>query len=132
MEYSEAFKKLGYDLGNPRQDWSASNDTGVCLAIWRDELIKTSAGLPMLDTRKVAAPIEIWGRKPGNKLRIKHLAEARDRFAGVVDVLIVAGAVGISYDDADPWIPAQRKGARWHLTYFDETTGHYAVEVRKA
>src|SRR5690348_16734080 len=31
MRYAEAFKKLGYDLANPRQHWSCAAPHGVCL-----------------------------------------------------------------------------------------------------
>ncbi|WP_374368620.1 hypothetical protein [Dongia sp.] len=131
MGYKEAFKKMGYSLLVPRQDWSAISDKGVCLAIWRKELTMIG-GLPHLDTRTVAGPIEIWGRKPGNALRIEHLKTARDRFNGVIDAIIVEGEPGQGVTDATPWLPSERKGTKWHLTYLDEATGHYAVEVRKS
>jgi hypothetical protein len=38
MTLSDSYRKLGYYLTNPRQDWSAGTETGVCLSIWTQEM----------------------------------------------------------------------------------------------
>jgi hypothetical protein len=129
MRYAEAFAALGYKLAFPRQDWSSENDTGVCISIWRVE-IKMRDGLPSMDSRVDAGPIELWGTAPGNAKRRQHLRAAIDKFAGRVDVVIVEGIPGQGVKDANPWFVPGRKGA-WHLTYFNPESGHFAVAVRR-
>jgi len=62
MKFVEAFNALGYEVENPRQDWSAERDEGVCISLWRREM-GTRNGLLWMNTRVHADPIENWGRK---------------------------------------------------------------------
>ncbi|MDY0885409.1 hypothetical protein ACFPL7_24225 [Dongia soli] len=129
MRYTEAFAKLGYKVELPRQDYTAASERGVCITVWRCEL-KTRKGLPSLDSREDAGPIEEWGQLHGSRKRVDHFALAIQKFGGVVDVVIVEGVPGEGVKDAHPWMPAERKGSRWHVTYLDPLSGHFAVEAR--
>ena len=131
MNYTQAFKNLGYTLVAPRTDWSAENEKGVCISIWAAE-IKFKDGRPWLDTKVHCGPHEIWKDLPGNKKRVAHLARAVDELSGVIDVVIVQGTPGLGVKDADPWIPTSRKGMHWRVTSFDPSTGHFSAFVDKA
>ncbi len=128
MNFSEAFRALGYELRAPRSDWSAEKLGGVCISIWAAEM-RFSGGASSFDTRTDAQPIEGWGHKPGNKRRLKHLERAVGELGGRVDVVISHGDPGAGLRDAAPWLPHKR-GASWLVTYFDPETGHYAAETR--
>lgn len=128
MRYAEAFEKLGYRLDSPRQDWTAEKEDGVCMTLWQ-KLTKFEGGLPFCDSRIHDVDISEWGNKPGNWKRMRHLKRALAEFDGLVDVIIVNGDPGVGYGDAEPWIPEQRRGAFWKVTYLDETTGHFRVEA---
>lgn len=129
MNYTEAFNSLGYTLDAPRTDWSAAGEKGVCVTLWLKEL-KFVDGRPRIDTRKDAGPHEIWSIKPGAKKRLNHLALSLDHFSGRIDVIIVHGRPGESYDDADPWRPERKAGASWFVDWLDRETGHFVAEVR--
>ena len=132
MQYAESFKKLGYDLVSPRQDWSAENSDGVCISIWREELDKHSL-LPRLDlwTLHPDPAAATWRSKPGHEKRTRHLARALSEFDRRVDVVLVSGIPGQSYRDADPWLVAKR-GGWWSISNFDVTNGYFVAEVKKA
>jgi hypothetical protein len=131
MSYVKAFKRLGYEIEAPRQDWTAEKPDGVCISLWRKEM-GTRDGLLWMDTHEHADPIENWGNKPGNYKRIRHLKRALTELSGKVDVVIVSGEPGESYGTAQPWIA---EGARaetfWQVSSFDEETGHFTVELRR-
>lgn len=127
MNFTEAFRRLGYVLRAPRTDWSAENDQGVCLSLWARE-IHYSKQLCTFDTRDDAQPIETWNRKAGFKRRHGHIARAVSELSGLIDVVIVSGEPGGSYGDAHPWKPEERK-AGWKITSFDPETGHFAAET---
>ncbi len=127
MQFTEAFKKLGYKLDAHRTDWSAANEQGVCVTIWRKEMGADGERL-WHDSRIHADPIEQWNHKPGHSKRIKHLKKAVAEYDGLVDVVIVQGEPGVSYESAAPWEPDQR-GHRWRVTFFDEAIGHWVVET---
>ena len=38
MQFTEAFERLGYSVEAQRQDWSAENEHGVCISLWRQEM----------------------------------------------------------------------------------------------
>ena len=122
MRYAEAFKKLGYDLKNPRQHWSCASEDGVCLSLWRKEIDWKHH---KFDTREDAGPTGTWNAAGANQ-RIRDLVVARDRFDGWIDVVVVNGTPGVGVDDATPW---QRKGLRWRVIAFDENSGHFRAEV---
>jgi hypothetical protein len=127
MKFVEAFNALGYDVSNPRQDWSAENADGICLTLWSKE---TDWKAMVMDTREGAGDIAIWGSKPGNKKRIRHARRALDEFGGWVDVVKIDGEPGTGYGHASPWLPAERKGLRWRITSFEAETGHFRLEAQ--
>ncbi len=131
MQFVEAFEALGYAVQAPRQDWSAEKPAGICISLWRKEM-GTRDGLLWMNTRVHADPIEHWGNKPGNQKRIEHLRRALDDPGGKVDVVIVSGTPGVSYGTAQPWkAEGSRAGTYWQVTEFDQTTGHFEVQLRK-
>ncbi|WP_194954030.1 hypothetical protein [Sphingopyxis solisilvae] len=127
MQFVEAFEHLGYHVEAPRQDWSAENDDGVCISLWKKE-VGTRDGLMWMNTVVHADPIENWGTKSGNTKRIRHLRRALEEFGGRVDVVIVSGEPGESYGTAQPWVAKDgRADTYWEITEFDGDTGHFEV-----
>jgi hypothetical protein len=129
VKYVEAFRSLGYSIEVPRQDWSAESLDGVCLSLWQREMDRKN-GAPWLDTKRHGMPLELWGAKPGNHKRKRHLSRAVKDFSGAIDVVIVNGTPGEGYDDAHPWNIGER-GASWHITNFEAETGHFSAEARR-
>jgi hypothetical protein len=129
MQFVEAFEALGYNVENQRQDWSAENDSGICLSLWTKE---TDWKQLVMDTRVHATGWNSWGLKPGNKKRAIHAKRALDEFDGWVDVVKIDGDPGVGYGVATPWQPEERKGYRWRITHLDELTGHLRLEAQKA
>lgn len=129
MNYTEAFRHLGYDVEVPRQDWSAEKADGICISLWKREIRFTPAP-PCIDTRKDSGPLEVWQHKPGNRKRILHLTKARDAYSGWIDVVVVDGIPGESYGDANPWMPEGRIRHRWKLDDFDPNTGHFHASAK--
>jgi hypothetical protein len=125
--FTEAFKKLGYSLLAQRTDWSAASSEGVCLSLWKKE---TDWKALVMDTRQHAGPIEDWGYKAGNKRRIEHARLACEEFDGWIDVVTIDGVPGEGYGNAQPWVPKDRKGKRWRITYLDPETGHLRLEAQ--
>lgn len=128
MNFSEAFRALGYELAAPRIDWSAERAGGVCLSLWSKEINFSPAGCSF-DTRRDAMPIEQWNTKAGFKRRLRHLEKAVAELDGRVDVVLVSGTPGGSYEDAHPWKPEIRN-AEWVIVDLDPETGHFRVETR--
>jgi hypothetical protein len=126
MNYSDAFRRLGYALVSPRQDWSAEKADGVVLTLWTLEMIP-GAKKRRVDTRLHSGDIDIWKSKPGNTKRRRHISRAVEEFDGWIDVILVDGTPGQSYGNADPWNVAERK-SRWRVTYFSSHEGHFAAE----
>ena len=127
MRFVEAFKRLGYEVENPRQDWSAERPDGVCLTLWTKETDWKSL---VTDTRIHANPIEQWGHKPGNSKRIRHARRAIDEYDGWVDIVKIDGEPGVGYRTASPWKSSDRNGLRWRITYLENTTGHLRLEAK--
>lgn len=121
MRYADAFAKLGYLLEAPRQDWSASNDSGVCLSLWRSEIDWKSLSF---DTRVNAGPVETWNVAGRNKRR-RHLAQAIAHHGGWIDVVVVDGVPGEGVDNASPWMVKERQGRRWKVVDLDPEIGHF-------
>jgi hypothetical protein len=130
MLFTEAFERMGYRVSAQRQDWSAENERGgVCISLWRKEM-GVRGGLPWMDTRVHADPLDGWKDKPGNRKRIRHLRRALDAFSGRVDVVIVSGKPGQGYGTAQPWLAeGARAGSYWQVSNLDEDTGHFAVHL---
>lgn len=132
MQFVEAFEQLGYGVEVPRQDWSAENEHGVCISLWKKEM-GSRGGLLWMNTHVHADPIENWGHKPGNIKRISHLRRALEEFGGRVDVVIVSGDPGVSYGTAQPWLAeGGRAGTYWQVTELDDDSGHFEVVLRRA
>ena len=126
MQFVEAFNSLGYQVPNQRQDWSAEKDDGICLSLWTRE---TDWKSMVLDTRTHGGQISDWGHKPGNKKRISHAKRALAEFGGWVDIVKIDGEPGVSYGTASPWLPFERKGLSWKITFLDPETGHIRLEA---
>ena len=127
MQYAEAFDALGYKLISVRNDWTASKPGGVCVTIWKRELDWEEMSM---DSRVRGGPISNWGHKAGNKRRIEHAALALREFNGWVDAILISGKPGVSYEDAQPWLPSQKGGRRWRVVFLDEETGHIRLEAQ--
>lgn len=127
MNFTNAFAALGYDLSHPRTDWSAERQGGVCLSLWSRE-IKWGKGEASFDTQRDANPIETWNQKPGFKKRLRHIQRAVDEFEGRIDVVLVSGTPGGSYEDAHPWKPEERK-AVWVVESFEQQSGHFTARL---
>lgn len=121
MKFGEAFSKLGYQLDTPRLDWSAVNDTGVCISLWRSEIDWPALSF---DTRINAGPPSTWN-PAGNNKRKRHLARAVQEHSGWVDVVIVDGIPGEGVDKASPWISKEREGRKWRVLEFEPELGHF-------
>ena len=116
MQYVRAFEALGYRPTNPRQDWSAENENGVCVTFWKSE-VKWTPAPPKFD---------LWQLHPGGE-------SDWNEFEGWIDAVIVTGVPGNGVKDAMPWKPDQRMDHRWRITRFDPDSGYFsaAAEQRK-
>jgi hypothetical protein len=129
MQYTDAFKKLGYRLSSPRQDWSAGKTDGVCISIWRNELDRTGDFLRYdLWALHPNPQWATWMSKPGQRTRTAHLQRVMDEFGGKVDVVLVTGKPGESYESAEPWL-IEKRGAGWRIIRFEPTNGYFISEV---
>lgn len=126
MQFTEAFRKLGYSVSNIRQDWSAEREDGVCITLWTKEVDWKSL---TVDTRVHSDPNENWRAKPGNRKRIVHLTRALSDFDGRVDVVNVHGEPGEGFGNASPWIAEERKGFMWRVLSVDPETGHFTAKA---
>ena len=127
MQYVEAFNKLGYQVPNPRQDWSAEKADGVCITLWKVE-IDWAPPPPRFDNWKGHTPgANGWDMLPGHKKRALHIARAVDEFSGWIDVIIVNGTPREGYGSAEIWSPEQRRYHRWRIQKFDKVTGFFSA-----
>ena len=127
MQFVEAFNSLGYQVPTWRTDWSAEKADGICLSLWAQE---TDWKQLVMDTRLHAGALEQWGWKPGNRKRVLHARRALEEFDGWVDVVKIEGVPGEGYGSASPWLPAERRGRRWRITYLEDDTGHLRMEAQ--
>jgi hypothetical protein len=127
VKYAEAFETLGYILVSKRQDWSAEKSDGVCVTLWKRQLDWDRLSY---DTRGYKGDDTTWISKSGNKKRIAHAQTALAEFDGWVDAILISGKPGVSYEDAQIWVPAYKGGARWRIVFLDEATGHIRLEAQ--
>ena len=127
MEFEEAFKSLGYKLESFRQDWTAERDDGICITIWTKQT-KVKDGLPYLDCWEIDHNGDDFMEGPAHKKRTLHLERAMNEFDGLVDVILVSGPPGGSYENATPWDSKKRKGS-WKIVKFCSETGFFRAEV---
>lgn len=125
MQYKAAFESMGYKLASIRNDWTAAKVDGICVTIWKREIDWTEM---LMDSRLHGGPVENWGHKPGNKRRISHARRAIDEFDGWVDAILISGKPGISYEDAQPWLPWEKGGRHRRIAFLDDTSGHIRLE----
>jgi hypothetical protein len=125
MKYTEAFKALGYSLFNPRQQWTAEIDGGICITL-RRPLLSNHNGLPYYDMWERWPEGAAFLSKRGHTWRTAHLHRSLLEFLGYVDVIIVDGDEGEGYKKAHPWL---RKESRWKITQLDLQTGYFRAEV---
>jgi hypothetical protein len=128
MKYSEAFNRLGYKLDVPRLDWSAANETGVCISLWRSEIDWPKLSI---DSRVDCGPVSTWN-PAGNNKRKRHLNKALSEHDGWVDVVVVDGVPGEGVDKATPWLPKERRNLRWRVLSFDPEIGHFVARAMDA
>lgn len=120
--YVEAFSELGYEITSPRSEVSSAKQDGIAISIWRNELtVNRKPILPPMsfDTRQIPNWDAERKELPGNQKRKEHLRRAISHFSGRVDVILWDGK------DGEAW----KRGGHWHLTYFDESSGHHRVEL---
>ncbi|WP_273501634.1 hypothetical protein [Paracoccus sphaerophysae] len=130
MNFSDAFARLGYKLSNIRTDWTAVAPHGVCLSIWKSELVKPKGGIPYWDLFELhPTGGGDWTQKPGHAKRSKHLQIAMSEFGGVVDAVLLDGSSSEPIEAAHPWLASERKGARWKITRFDPASGFFRAEI---
>jgi len=128
MQFVEAFDRLGYEVPNPRQAWTAEKEDGVCITIWRKELMHED-GRPYLDLWKMYPEgNEWWEDKSEHKRRTRRLERAIDEFGGRVDAILLSGEVGKSYGNADPWDVRKRSG-HWRIARLCRQTGYFRAEI---
>lgn len=125
MKFSEAFNRLGYKLEVPRLDWSATNENGVCISLWRSEIDWSSLSI---DTRVNCGPVSTWNAAGSNK-RKRHLEKALREHDGWIDMIVVDGVPGEGVDKATPWNPEERRGLRWRLFEFESPIGHFKARA---
>jgi len=131
MQYVEAFKSLGYDVPNPRQDWSAEKADGICITLWKVEVDWAPPPLRIDLWEKAEPGTTEWETLTGHKKRTSHLARAISEFNGWIDVIIVTGTPGEGYKNADPWLSSKRANHRWRILKFDEVTGWFSAAAEK-
>ena len=127
MNFAEAFKKLGYALESVRQDWSAEKPDGVCISLWRKTMFH-QGGMPYLDLWELHPDGGAWEQKSGHAKRTRHISRAVEHYDGKIDVVLVTGEPGVSYQDAEPWDRVKR-GGYWKITKFDPESGFFRAEI---
>jgi hypothetical protein len=124
--FTEAFRKLGYELIAHRTDWSAANANGVCLSLWK----KRQTGAIWSWTRAyMPTRSKIGVTKREMRAELSTPGSRSNEHGGWVDVVTIDGNPGESYGDAHPWYPAQR-GKRWRVTFLEARTGHLRLEAQ--
>lgn len=130
MDYTEAFRKLGYDVAVPRQDWTAEKADGVCITLWKEQ-IRHPGGPLYLDLWELYpdGTAGEWVSLPGHKKRTRHLKRAVDEFGGRVDVILCSGTPGDRCKNPKPWLLSERREKHWHVTKLDPESGFFRAEI---
>ncbi|MEQ8919823.1 MAG: hypothetical protein RIE60_03395 [Roseovarius sp.] len=86
--FSEAYRKAGYRLSNPRNQWSArkADGSGVAITIWADEIDKSSDPW-VFDCRDHPLYHE-WGGRVGNSIRTRDIEFAIEHLNGQFDLIL--------------------------------------------
>ena len=110
--------------------WSGiSDDMGtVAVTVWSDHMNEDIEAANFYNgfDEYHENTIHLWGKKPGNKLRIKHLIHAKSKLGGLVRVVKVIPAKPkveprVVYDR----IPLIKK---WYkISKFDQETGQFSL-----
>ena len=116
---------------NDRWGWSgiADDRSVVAVTIWKDLVHYNDKGEPFYDgfEEKQESIIHLWGNRPGNEDRKKHLRHALDHLDGYVRVVMTVAvdpeAEPREIKDVYPW------GKLWFkIVRFDEDTGQFSLE----
>ncbi len=122
----EALKKLGYSP-NSNYDWFAQDSDGVCLILWRDEIVWQPQPA-RLDTRTLANTSD-WRSDPKSFQRIEALEKAIQQFSGRLDVVVRNGNPVENDGSAFPWDIKIRKHM-WHCAETFPETNDFILELR--
>jgi hypothetical protein len=131
--FTKAYMDAGYELSNPRNQWSARTPDGsrVALTVWADEIDKSSEPW-LLDTHDHPR-FEEWGGRVGNAIRKKDIAYALEALGGRCDLILCVAedptASTRKIKIARHW--TQRVG-RLVAERFDPETGHFRLELYPA
>ncbi len=133
MGFTEAYRKAGYVLSNPRNDWSAVKPDGssVALTVWQDEIVK-NGGAMFMDLREHPA-LKEWKDRQGNRQRIKHIQYGLATCGGNFDVILCravdTNASPRKVAHAEPWVRL-----RGHIKpeEFNSVDGTFRIEFRPA
>jgi hypothetical protein len=82
------------------------------------------------DTRLHKSSVDIWSGKSGNRKRIVHAQRALNDFEGWIDAILISGEPGVSYEDAQLWIPSEKGGKRWRVVFLDQAICHIRLEAQ--
>lgn len=131
--FTEAYRQAGFQIKNPRNQWSArkSDGSAVAMTVWSDEIDK-SAEPWVIDTHGHPA-FDDWGGRTGNAIRKSDIAHALDACDCQVSLILCVAQ--------DPKAsPRKIKIARhWPERVgvliperFDPETGHFRLELHPA
>ena len=131
--FTEAYRKAGYVLANPRNDWSAvrSDGSAVALTIWQDEIVKGQGPL-FVDLRGHPLLAE-WKDRQGNRKKIRDVKHGLAHCGGVFDIIlcravdVTASPRKVAY--AEYW---QRMRGHINPDTLDEGDGTFRIDFRPA
>jgi hypothetical protein len=90
--FTEAYKKAGYVLANPRNDWAAikPDRSAVALTVWQDQIVKGQDPL-FMDCRG-APNLAEWKDRQGNRKRILAIKHSLTHCDGMFDIILCVAA----------------------------------------
>ena len=128
--FSSAYREAGYELNNPRNQWSAQRADGkVAITVWKDEIDRSEE--PWLYDLSVShRRFDYWKNLAGNTVRRRHIASALERGCNEFDLILC--------EAEDPYVEPrkvriarhwkQRKG-RIVEGSFDSAVGTFVMEL---